>query len=244
MRKLNNELKNRIIDYDKLIKYGFTNDNNKYFYEENILDDTFKVIIEINNENITSKLIEIELNDEYLMVDNQDATGEYVGMVREIYEKIIHNIINECSHIEIFQNKQTKEIIKYIKDKYNDDLEFLWDKLPEAAIWRNKKNNKWYGLLMKINKDKLGLKDDELIESINLKYNKNMVHNIVNNKNIFPGYHMNKSSWITIILDASINSSEIYKLIDNSYNLSISNKKWYCIKDIPKIIKLWYNVIE
>ena len=78
---------------------------------------------------------------------------------------------------------------------------------------------------MKINKDKLGLKDDELIESINLKYNKNMVHNIVNNKNIFPGYHMNKSSWITIILDASINSSEIYKLIDNSYNLSISNKK-------------------
>ena len=75
MRKLNNELKNRIIDYDKLIKYGFTNDNNKYFYEENILDDTFKVIIEINNSNITSKLIEIELNDEYLMVDNQDATG-------------------------------------------------------------------------------------------------------------------------------------------------------------------------
>ena len=32
---------------------------------------------------------------------------------------------------------------------------------------------------------------------------------------------MNKKSWITIKLDGSVNENEIYKLIDNSYMLSI-----------------------
>jgi len=35
---------------------------------------------------------------------------------------------------------------------------------------------------------------------------------------------MNKKSWITIKLDYSIETKEIIKLIDNSYNLSIGNK--------------------
>lgn len=35
---------------------------------------------------------------------------------------------------------------------------------------------------------------------------------------------MNKKSWITIKLDKSIDTTEIFNLIDNSYNLSIGNK--------------------
>ena len=39
-----------------------------------------------------------------------------------------------------------------------------------------------------------------------------------------PGYHMNKKSWITIKLDESVETTTIFDLIDNSYNLSIGNK--------------------
>ena len=49
---------------------------------------------------------------------------------------------------EIYKNQQSKEVIKYIKEKYDDDLEFLWKKYDNNAIWRNKQNNKWYGYFL------------------------------------------------------------------------------------------------
>lgn len=39
---------------------------------------------------------------------------------------------------------------------------------------------------------------------------------------IIPGYHMNKASWNTIILDGSIPQGEIERMIDNSYLLVVS----------------------
>ena len=38
--------------------------------------------------------------------------------------------------------------------------------------------------------------------------------------NIFPGYHMNKKNWITIILDDSLKDEEVFELIKESYELT------------------------
>jgi predicted DNA-binding protein (MmcQ/YjbR family) len=40
---------------------------------------------------------------------------------------------------------------------------------------------------------------------------------------VFPGYHMNKRLWNTIILDGSIPQGEIERMIDNSFMLVVSN---------------------
>lgn len=40
---------------------------------------------------------------------------------------------------------------------------------------------------------------------------------------VIPGYHMNKATWNTVILDGSIPSGEIERMIDNSFNLVVSN---------------------
>jgi predicted DNA-binding protein (MmcQ/YjbR family) len=40
---------------------------------------------------------------------------------------------------------------------------------------------------------------------------------------IIPGYHMNKLHWNTLILDGSIPVGEIERMIDNSFNLVVSN---------------------
>ncbi len=38
---------------------------------------------------------------------------------------------------------------------------------------------------------------------------------------VIPGYHMNKSSWNSIILDGSIPQGEIERMMDNSYMLVV-----------------------
>ena len=221
MRNLEKQFKNRKIDFDKLLDYGFIKNNHKYLYEKNICDDSFKIIIEINNLTKISKVIDLNLNEEYILVDVDSASGEFVGRVKEEYESVLNDFIEKCSIKDIFKSNQAKLLIKYIKNKYNDDLEYLWKNFPNDAIWRNKENNKWYGLLMIIEGNKLGIESNKLIEIIDLRYQKEKINEIIDDKNILRGYHMNKNSWITIKLDESVEIKKIYELIDNSYELSL-----------------------
>ena len=235
MRNLELYLKNKEIDYKKLIKYGFIKEDNKYIYRTNLYNDEFEIIVEISDKTKKSKLIDLSTNDEYILVDIEDAEGDFVGHLRCEYEKFINDIICECTNSSVFKYNQTKEIIKYIKEKYGDELEFLWEKY-NSAIWRNKFNNKWYGVLLTIIKNKLNLNSDidEIVEAINLRYQKGETHNIIDNEKIFLGYHMNKESWITIVLDGKLDTKIIKELIDNSYNLSTNKKTGKSIDEYSK----------
>lgn len=225
MRDLSDRLKNRVIINSDLIKYGFAKQKGIFSYSKKICNNQFEMVILVENKKMTSKLIDLMNEEEYVLVDVQDSVGEFVGKVRQEYEEEIQQIIEKCTNKETFKNKQSKEIIEYIRQKYNDELEFLWEKFDDVAIWRNKQNQKWYGLIMKISEQKLGMESEKIIEVIDIRYQKEEVDNIVDNKKIFPGYHMNKKSWITIKLDNSIKTRTIKELIDNSYNLSLEGKK-------------------
>ncbi|WP_420896713.1 MmcQ/YjbR family DNA-binding protein [Faecalitalea cylindroides] len=43
---------------------------------------------------------------------------------------------------------------------------------------------------------------------------------MVDHKKYYPGWHMNKKYWYTIILDGSISLKDIYKCIDESYQMT------------------------
>lgn len=146
--------------------------------------------------------------------------GEFVGSLREEYETIIKDVIEKCTDKEVFKSKQSKDVIKYVREKYHDELEFLWEKFDDNAIWRNKINNKWYALLLTVPENKIRGKSDKKIEIIDIMFQREKINEIVDGINVFPGYHMNKKSWITIVLDNSIDNEKIFDLIDNSYNLS------------------------
>lgn len=232
MRDLNIYLKKSIINYNKLSNFGFWKEGNGYLYKERIMDGEFEVQIFISKGRKYSKVNDVENDIEYALVDIEDAIGEFVGNVRVEYDKIINRFINECTQKEIFKSEQSKELIKYISEKYGDRLEFLWEKFDDNAIWRNKNSKKWYATLFCITADKLGLKDNKRIEVTNMMFQKDKIDEIINNKTIFPAYHMNKRSWITIKLDDEVDMDTVYELIDNSYELSGGNKDKKEISDI------------
>lgn len=225
MRDLEVFLKKNTIDYKKLNKYGFIKENDKYLYRERILNNSFEVQIFIEENKKYSKVIDIENDEEYALVDVEDAVGEFVGNVRTEYEKVLNKFIEGCTHKEVFKSKQSKLLIKYIKEKYGDELEFLWEKYDDNAIWRNKNSQKWYATLFTVSGEKLGLNDNKSVEVSNVMYEKDKVDEIIDNKIIFPAYHMNKRSWITIKLDDDTDMEMVYELVDNSYELSERNIK-------------------
>ena len=222
MRDLSKEFENRNIDYERLIRYGFQKKNNTYILKKFMQEQCFQAIVEISDEKQVAKLMDLSTNEEFVLVDVRDSSGDFVGKIREEYEEILEDIFENCSTFDVFQSKQAKEVTQYVKEKYQDDLEYLWKKFPKNAIFRIKKNHKWYAALLVIPEKKLGIDSDKMIEIIDVRYQQEDIQNKIDNQKIWGGYHMNKEHWITIKLDETIDIKEIFQLIDNSYQLSLS----------------------
>ena len=112
------------------------------------------------------------------------------------------------------------DIYKYVKDKYGTEPEYPWNKFPNFAVFRHRKNNKWYGLIADVSKAKLGLDGSGYIDILNVKCEPELTYILRNSKGILPAYHMNKEHWITILLNGLIPDEQICQLIDMSYELT------------------------
>ena len=87
MKDLEKCFKNRIFDYDKLVEYNFEKQKDKYVYKINICNNQFEMIVEISSSSKTSKLIDLANDDEYILVDIEESSGEFVGKVKEAYDE-------------------------------------------------------------------------------------------------------------------------------------------------------------
>ena len=103
-----------------------------------------------------------------------------------------------------------EEILKYIKENYNTNPEYLWKDKPDA-VFRHKSDKKWFALIMNVNNE----------EYLNVKTEPNYSDLLRNSYDyIIPAYHMNKEHWNTIIISKNIDRALVYELIDQSYELT------------------------
>lgn len=207
-----NIFKRSIIEEDKLIKYGFKKEKDKYVYEKKFMD--FKTIITVENNNITGSVIDKETNEEYTNFRKKDL-GEYTTKVKDEYENILKDIKEKCTKEKYFIYDQTNRITQYIKEKYNREPIFLWESVPNYGVF--KKQEKWFGIIMNIEKNKIIGKDNKEIEIMNLKLDEE-TKEYIKQKGIYEAYHMSKKNWVTIILDDTLEDKYIRELIDKSYN--------------------------
>lgn len=214
-------LQNNSFNHDKLLQYGFECKGKKYQYTTEIVDNQFRMMVVIDERGtISTSLYEKELNDIYTLHLASDASGKFVGRVRAEHKKVLDHITEKCSDKKVFLGDLSQKILTYAHEKYGNEPEFLWDKYPDAAVLRRKDTKKWYVLLMTIPKSKLGLEGDKKVQIIDLRYDTKELPSKVDGKQFFPGYHMNKKHWITIVLDGSVNADEICDLIDKSFLLA------------------------
>ncbi len=215
------------IDFDKISKYGFKKDKSSYKYSKNIMNNTFRVDIEINsNGKVEGKVYDLSFGDEYTNFRIEDSTGSFVGQVRDSFKNLLKDIRTNCFIREDFIYEQSNRITKAIKEKYGDEPEFEWDKFPGYATFRNKESKKWYGIIMNIDKSKLDKNSTGEVEIINIKLEPSEIEYLVNQEGFYPAYHMNKKNWITVILNNTLSDEKIMKLIEKSYSYTVVNKNY------------------
>lgn len=223
MKEVN--LKHKRIVQDKLIPFGFESVGQGYSYSEIILNGEFELKLFVDSGRLLSQLIETAVGDEYVLHLVPDAQGEFVGKVKAAYNAVLDRFIESCCETDIFQSKQAHSIIEYVRKTYGDELQYLWEKFPENAVFRRKDNNCWYGALLILSRRKLGFNSDEIVNIIDLRMQPESLAEMIDGKRYLAGYHMNKQNWFTIVLDGSVQTKEILQRIDESYRLANKTKK-------------------
>ena len=221
MREIKDFIKNKKINFKKLKELGFELIDNSYYYHTSLLKNQFKMFVKINIDNsIFTEIIDTETNEPYVLHLLEIKRSGYSEKIYKAYSEILEKVKKVCFEDEIFKANYTKEIVAYVKNKYGDELEFLWEKSPKNAVIRRKSSNKWYVVILTISKRKLNLDSDEIIEVINFHNIAEEIKKLIDYKKYFPAYHMNKKHWCTICLDGTVELKEIYRMIDISYELA------------------------
>ena len=93
-----------------------------------------------------------------------------------------------------------QEFLSYCLDTYGTSPDYPFDDLLETAVLRHRDNRKWYAIVMKVSRRKLGIDSDEVIDVVNLKLPTEMFGSFGAADGVYPAYHMNKLHWISVLL--------------------------------------------
>lgn len=177
---------------------------------------TFKVVINVINEKVKGKIIDLDTKEEYTQFRIQKQVGEFAGKIKKEYINILDKIKKSCFDSYNFICEQSNRIATFIYQTYGIIPEFLWENSPNYGVFRNSHNNKWFGIIMYIEKNKLIKNSSDYVEILNVKLDQE-VEKYLKKEIIYPSYHMSKKNWVSIILDDYLNDEEIFVLIQKSY---------------------------
>ncbi len=220
----------KTLNKDTLETYGFIREGNTYTFKRKFLDGAFEAVIAVNaDDTLSFKVIDTDSSDEYLPLNAAAQQGAYVNKVRHAYLEVLNDFASSCFKDRPFILTQTNRISEALRALYNESPDYPFLKYPTYAVFRYAPNRKWYALVMNIKrglveKDCATSKKDEIIEVVNLKVKSEKMDELYKIKGIYPGYHMGKASWISIVLDGRVSDDLILSLLDESRNSVKSGK--------------------
>lgn len=117
-----------------------------------------------------------------------------------------------------------KEFFDLMEDEFATQPDYPFDKDFDSAVWRHKDNRKWFALLMKVPKFRLGFDSTEVVELLDVKCDPLLRGGLLQIKGVIPAYHMNKVHWISVLLN-EIDEESLKTILEMSYGLTKNKPK-------------------
>lgn len=109
-------------------------------------------------------------------------------------------------------------VLRYARETLGTQAEYLFASSPDCAVLRCRANRKWYGIIMRVGRDKLVRGGEGDVDILNVKCDPMMRASLLRKAGFFPAYHMNKTHWITMLLDGTVSVEELTGCLAMSYD--------------------------
>ena len=113
-----------------------------------------------------------------------------------------------------------EDFFRMMREEFNCEPDYPFAGDFESAVFRHKDNLKWFAIVMTVDAKKLGIGAFGELDIVNLKCTNEDRERLTNNENVLPAYHMNKTHWISVLLDGDVSDEEIEKLLALSFELT------------------------
>ena len=192
---------------ESLLDYGFVRSGAEYSYSTEIMAGDFQIDVLIFDGKLDFQVLDLDTGDEYRQVKMESMAGEFVGQVKAACQEVLLDIRQHCFEEVGFLYEQSQRLSSYVATTYQGQLEYLWENSSRkgsnrAAVFRHQDSKKWYGAFLVLN-----VKSDRVTE-------------LIQQKGIYPAFHMNKKYWLSLPLDGTLPDQQLFDLLDTSFVLT------------------------
>ena len=213
------------INEAKLEAFGFLKSEYGYVIRIPFHDGEFRADITVRKDGtVHGTVIETEMEEEYLPLRVASQTSAFVSTIRQEYYDLLCRIREEAFDDQLFVSSQANRLAERIITQWNDAYDRPFERAKESVVFRVPGSQHWYGLVMRVERNKIcGGDDSTLVEIINLKADDSEQEKLICETGIYPAWHMNKKKWISVLLDDTLKDDRIFSLIRTSRKLVSGN---------------------
>ena len=123
-------------------------------------------------------------------------------------------------------NKERENIINFALSLEGAMADKPFPEDFDTTVLRHADTGKWFGIIMHISGNKVGLSPDIKVDVMNVKCKPEDTFTAREiSSGILPAYHMNKKHWISILLDGTVERELTEALLENSYELTKKKRR-------------------
>ena len=154
-----------------------------------------------------------DVNERYQLFDIPTTSSSIAQALREEASELAFLWLHpEQSDIEEARQKWTKWMTENIVPYHGNPFE-----KTEAMGFMVEDKGKWYGLMMEVPLQKLGVASKANALVLNVKIHPEDKERLLSTDGIFEAYHMNKKHWISIALNVCSDDALVKECIYTSY---------------------------
>ena len=123
-------------------------------------------------------------------------------------------------------NKERENIINFALSLEGAMADKPFPEDFDTTVLRHTDTGKWFGIIMHISGNKVGLSPDIKVDVMNVKCKPEDTFTAREiSSGILPAYHMNKKHWISILLNGTVERELTEALLENSYELTKKKRR-------------------
>lgn len=220
--------------YERFADFGFEKQKNSYVLKRELSCTGFYVLLTVAEssktgssdvfaaDTLNAEVYENETDERYVLFDVKQSNGTFVAELREEVRSLVEEFRASC-----FESCNLREKYEaYIAESFESAVDYPWPDYEgdvSTAVWRCP-NNRMFALVMDITYRKFGFESDDPVSVVNLKVDPDKKDLLIDGKSVFPGYHMNKKHWVSVLLTAVTSWERLSEMTRRSYEL-VKGKK-------------------
>lgn len=112
-------------------------------------------------------------------------------------------------------------VMDYAASEYGVTPDWPWGgTYADSCVLRHPENRAWFGLLMPVRRELLGIGGADVVDILNVKCDPDVSLIARGADGLLPAYHMNKDKWVSVLLDGTVPDGMVAELLDRSFELT------------------------